>query len=411
MSILMYKQRHRPVNYQKTPKCNYAHIGYIATRPGVVKNEGMRHGLFGRVAPGATSEFSTWQEVARLVRNLSYRRVNMYRSVISFLPETAAELGLTNHAAWEDYISQHIGTLAKRNGIRVENLQWVAAHHNERSHPHIHVVFWDKSQQIPKQYVRPEIPDGIRIQLIKDTFREKIEAYQKEKDRLRGELGEVTDGMVQEYEAYIKSLDPRAYRRLQALFGHIGDDELGTSPLDDVIGRMELGALAGRLFALKDKMPKKGRLYYKLLPLEVKAEVDSFVAALKGSNEYVRNLVNDYADSKVRLAMLYDADPEHAEQHRRDAEAEADKLIANKILGAVKAMLRKEGEAAHAEYTEARRVFLTEQVICEILLMLEQNAASMDEDYDAKFRAANAELSKAAKKEWYLKNKDQGIGR
>lgn len=53
MSILIYKQRHRHPNYKKTPKGNYAHIGYIATRPGAVKNEGMRHGLFGKLEPGA----------------------------------------------------------------------------------------------------------------------------------------------------------------------------------------------------------------------------------------------------------------------------------------------------------------------------------------------------------------------
>lgn len=97
MSILIYKQRHRHPNQKKTPKCNYAHIGYIATRPGAVKNEGMRHALFGKLEPGEVREFSTWQEAARLVRELSYRRVNMYRGIISFSPETAAELGLTNH--------------------------------------------------------------------------------------------------------------------------------------------------------------------------------------------------------------------------------------------------------------------------------------------------------------------------
>ena len=52
VSILIYKQRHRHPNYKKTPKGNYAHIGYIATRPGAVKNEGMRHGLFGKLEPG-----------------------------------------------------------------------------------------------------------------------------------------------------------------------------------------------------------------------------------------------------------------------------------------------------------------------------------------------------------------------
>ncbi len=47
------------------------------------------------------------------MRELSYRRVNMYRGIISFSPETAAELGLTDHKAWEDYIERHILTLAK----------------------------------------------------------------------------------------------------------------------------------------------------------------------------------------------------------------------------------------------------------------------------------------------------------
>lgn len=100
MSILMYKQRFRNPNYRKTPKCNYAHIGYIATRPGASKNEGMRHGLFGKLSPGELQEFETWQEVAREVRELSYKNVNIFRSIISFAPETAAELELNDHKAW-----------------------------------------------------------------------------------------------------------------------------------------------------------------------------------------------------------------------------------------------------------------------------------------------------------------------
>lgn len=177
MSILIYKQRHRHPNYKKTPKGNYAHIGYIATRPGAVKNEGMRHGLFGKLEPGAVKEFDTWQEAARLVRELSYRRVNMYRGIISFSPETAAELGLSDHKAWEDYIDRHILTLAKFNGIRVQDLQWVAAHHNEKGHPHIHVVFWNKHQRTMVPFVHPSIPDKIRKQLIRDTFAERIKEY------------------------------------------------------------------------------------------------------------------------------------------------------------------------------------------------------------------------------------------
>lgn len=186
MSILIYKQRHRHPNYKKTPKGNYAHIGYIATRPGAVKNEGMRHGLFGKLEPGAVKEFDTWQEAARLVRELSYRRVNMYRGIISFSPETAAELGLSDHKAWEDYIDRHILTLAKFNGIRVQDLQWVAAHHNEKGHPHIHVVFWKADSEIWENFQSfPPLYQRVRV----DT----IQIKKKQPDLFKSRLQKLLD--------------------------------------------------------------------------------------------------------------------------------------------------------------------------------------------------------------------------
>ena len=378
VSILIYKQCHRHPNYQKTPKCNYAHIGYIATRPGAVKNEGMRHGLFGKLEPGAIKEFDTWQEAARLVRELSYRRVNMYRGIISFSPETAAELGLSNHKTWEDYIDRHILTLAKFNGIRVQDLQWVAAHHNEKGHPHIHVVFWNKNQRTMVPFVHPSIPDKIRKQLIRDTFAERIKAYCEDKQQAKEHLSAITDEMIDEFEKYMEQLHPQEYRRLREAFGRITDDE-------------------------------KGRLYYKLLPEDVKVEVDAFVAFLKENNEYIRNLVQDYVESKTRLAMLYDTDPTHIKEQQEKAVAEADKLIANKILDVIRTMLCKDREVQSFEYTEARKAYFTEQMICEILIALEQAAMSFDMEYDDRQKAMSTDLSKAARKEWYLRHKDKGL--
>ena len=320
MSILIYKQRHRHPNQRKTPKCNYAHIGYIATRPGTVKNEGMRHGVFGKLEPGEVREFSTWQEAARLVRELSYRRVNLYRGIISFSPETAAELGLTHHKTWEDYMERHILTLEKYNGIRVQNLQWVAAHHNERGHPHIHVVFWDKNQRTMVPFVHPSIPDKIRRQLIRDTFSEKIQAYCEAKQRAREQLTAAAVDLVDEFEQYMERLHPSEYKRLRESFGHITDDELGAASLDDVLSADGLARFIPSLFALKEQ--------------------------------------------------------------RQKGIAEADKLIANKVLEAIRTMLRKDRETGSFEYAEARKAYYTERLICEILLTLEQNTVSMGMEYD-----------------------------
>ena len=172
---------------------------------------------------------------------------------------------------------------------------------------------------------------------------------------------------------------------------------------------MKIAPFISRLFALKEKMPKKGRLYYKLLPEDVKVEVDAFVAFLKENNEYIRNLVQDYVESKTRLAMLYDTDPTHIKEQQEKAVAEADKLIANKILDVIRTMLCKDREVQSFEYTEARKAYFTEQMICEILIALEQAAMSFDMEYDDRQKAMSTELSKAARKEWYLRHKDKGV--
>ncbi len=221
--------------------------------------------------------------------------------------------------------------------------------------------------------------------------------------------GRATLNAITNSASLMEQLHPQEYRRLREAFGRITDDELGTSPLDSVVGAMKIAPFLSRLFALKEKMPKKGRLYYKLLPEDVKVEVDAFVAFLKENNEYIRNLVQDYAESKTRLAMLYDTDPAHIKEQQEKAVAEADKLIANKILDVIRTMLCKDREVQSFEYTEARKAYFTEQMICEILIALEQAAMSFDMEYDDRQKAMSTELSKAARKEWYLRHKDKGV--
>ena len=207
----------------------------------------------------------------------------------------------------------------------------------------------------------------------------------------------------------MERLHPSEYKRLRETFGHITDDELGAVPLDGILSADELAHFIPGLFSLKEKMPKKGRLAYKLLPEEVKAELDTFVASLKANCKYIGDLVNEYADAKCQLAMLYDTDPAHVEEQQQKGIAEADKLIANKVLEAIRAMLRKDRETGAFEYAEARKAYYTEQMICEILMALEQNAVNMGMEYDDCQKAMGGDLSKAAKKEWYLRHKDRGM--
>lgn len=104
MSILVYKQRFRHPNKKDTPGANYAHVRYIATRPRVLKNENMNHGLFGKLEPGAVTEFGDWKDVAKLSYANSKKGIVMYRSVVSFAEDTAKELLLKDQKSWQRYM-------------------------------------------------------------------------------------------------------------------------------------------------------------------------------------------------------------------------------------------------------------------------------------------------------------------
>ena len=156
-------------------------------------------------------------------------------------------------------------------------------------------------------------------------------------------------------------------------------------------------------------MPKKGRLYYQLLEGDVKEEVDGLIADLKKDIPHIQALIDEYAEVKANLAMLYDTDPENLVKHREKAVIEMDKLIANKLLRVIKGILNKEYESNRYEFNEGKRVFYTNQMISEILLMLEQNVSDIDSEYEIRNKAMGTELSKRARKEIYLRNKDKGM--
>ncbi|AIQ13805.1 MobP3 family relaxase [Paenibacillus durus] len=411
MSALIYKQRFFHPNRPKTAVSNYVHIGYIATRPGAVRHENLSHGLFGKLQPGELQAFDSWQEVARIARQISQQGKNMYRSVISFRKETALELGLTDFAAWQQYIEQHISTLAAHNQMKTENLCWAAVFHNEKDHPHLHVVFWDRKQQIMKNFTHPEIPNRIRKQLIKDTFAYKIKQFCAQRDQLKSGITEVTENIVEEFGAYLKRLDPKAFRAFQHRFEQEDEDSLLRFPKHHLMEPTSVKRLSEKLFELRRHMPKTGRLAYKLLPPETENLLDAMVQDLLQENRYLAQLVGDYVQAKLNLAMLYDSGPEHLDKHRAKYQAEAEKRIANRILSTIRSIIKLEQEASLDIRQTNRQYALAEQLLLALLNLMEGLFMHTQLDYDDKSKAMGGELSKQAKKEWLLRHKDQGLER
>ena len=400
---MVYKQRFKNPNYKSTASKNYAHVRYIATRPRVAKNEGMSHGLFGKLAPGSITEFEDWRDVARLVYGNSKKHITMYRSIISFDEETAVELSLTDQKAWQRYIENHMMTIAEKNNIRREHLQWACALHKEKHHPHIHVVFWDTSSQVKNPFTPPVVPNAIRRQLIKDTFADKIRAFGEQKNIAAADMRKISNELVDEFEQHLRRLNKNQYKRLREDYDE--DSELsGSFDFDDEI----LNETADRVFKIKAALPPTGRIAYQFLPPEIKAQVDELVIYLMKSTPALREQKESYIDSKMKMVLLYGGSEDYLEKQRERFAGEADKIIANRILGMVKALNRMDSELRHEEYQSVRRVYYAERMLMEALDMLSGISRDNDRRFEDWLKLHSGDLSKEAKKELFLKYQDKG---
>lgn len=366
----------------------------------------MNHGLFGKLTPGAVTEFEDWRDIARLAYQNSKKHITMYRSIISFDEEVAAELLLSDQKAWQRYIENHILTIAEKNHIRSQHLQWACALHKEKGHPHIHVVFWDtstESARIKNPFTPPAIPNAIRIQMIKDTFPDKIRAFGEQKNMASAELRQFGNALVEDFERHIRQLEKKKYRRLRQEY----EEEVELSDTFDFEDEL-LNEVAGRVFRIKAALPPKGRITYQLLPPAVKKQVDGLVEYLLKNSPSLQELKENYIKSKLNMTLLYGGGDEYLKSFQARFSEEADKIIANRILGMVKGLNRLDSEYRSSEYLHSRRMFYAEQILIESLDMLSSLTDYHDRQFEDMCRKQGGDLSKEAKKELYLKYQDKG---
>ena len=286
---------------------------------------------------------------------------------------------LTNQEQWKRYVERHISTISSKNGIKREDFAFVCAVHNEKSHPHIHIAFWDKTQsdRVKNSYVSPKIPNAIRQQLIKDTFSSKILDFAKEKDETVKSIRQITNAMIEDFNTSIQIKSKRKYKQFS---DDCYDNEIENSlHFTDKL----LNDISQMVLDLKNQLPQKGRLSYKLLPPECKVKADEIVEYILSKQSDIKTLKDNYMKMQARKYGN-----------------EVDKLIANSILKMVKAV-------GKAEYEQNTKEYLAEQILYEISDMLQSILHHSQEQLDIGLRRYG-DLSKDAKKELYLKMQDKG---
>lgn len=115
-----------------------------------------------------------------------------------------------------------------------------------------------------------------------------------------------------------------------------------------------------------------------------------------------------YVQSKLKMTLLYGGSKDYIASMKTRFDAEADKIIANRILGMVKTLNRLDSEGRSAEYRKERRLSYMETMLLETLYMLSGLTDANNQQLEDGRLNAGGDFSKDTKKELYLQNQDKG---
>ena len=395
MSKVVFKLRCLSPNLKSTPLANRNYVNYIATREGVVKNKGMDHGLFGKL-----QDMCQPKDIINLdmVRKFMYEnsKQNFYRGIISLKEEDAIKLQMVNRKAWEDMISYKMRDIGQKLDIPASSLEWVAAYHPEKDHPHLHIIFWNKEQKIKSPFIKPQIANNIRTDLIKyickdeltGLYEDKADSKLHLKDGFKELLGDITPEEIEKAKKHILISNP-AFCLKPLPFNKISNNTL-----------LELWQ---RLQTIREQLPKKGRLNYAFLPIEMKCTIDDFIGYLIKSNKQINQQYFRYINCSRQIASLYTNDCDVLDDVETGASSDMYRFLGNALLGQIKELNRLESVQAMTSQMQF-------DFALELLHFIAQITAqrSSSKYYEGKY-VYYGELSALAKKELYLSLRDRGF--
>ena len=150
---------------------------YIATRPrsqGLFSDEGVEINL------------------RQLSRELNSYQGNLWTVILSLSQEDAERLDFDTAARWRDFLRSERSEIAEQLHIPQGNLRWYAAFHNEKHHPHVHLMVWSEDEK--EGYLSEKGIEKLRSSFAKSIFAQDwcniYDSYTNARNTLRQESRE-----------------------------------------------------------------------------------------------------------------------------------------------------------------------------------------------------------------------------
>ena len=122
--------------------------------------------------------------------------------VYSLKREDAHRLGYENSESWRKLLLAHQIELAQAMKISPEKFRWCAAFHDEKHHPHIHMMVWSAN---PKQgFLTEKGIEKMALQLSNEIFRVELLSLYQQKDSV---YSQVRDAAVETMGRLIREME------------------------------------------------------------------------------------------------------------------------------------------------------------------------------------------------------------
>lgn len=274
------------------------------------------NGLFGYINGKFSDKYST-SEMQKYVRKISTPHRNVFHSVFSFTPESAVEAGLNTLDDWENWVKYHISDIANCMNMKIENIEYLAAVHLKEGQPHVHIMWWDKQQQVLINKVDPIVCDNIRIAAIKSTYHDQFVALHNNEDKL--------------------------IRKLRSDIADYAASSLAEIP-SDVYSRKIIAGIEH----IHDIIPKKGRTAYKYMPAEVKKEIDILSHFIIDNNPDFRSTYEEICElRRLYNEMLHSDETNYGKLQLATFMGKINDEIESSIGNAILKLIMKEQKAGH----------------------------------------------------------------
>ena len=263
------------------PTAGGGYLEYIAERP-------RAHGLFS--ADGTADLEQTMKEI-------NAHAGPVWTFIYSLKREDAARLGYENSESWRRLLLAHQTELAAAMKIPPSSFRWCAAFHDEKHHPHIHVMAWSND---PKQgYLTERGIEQMRSQLSNDIFQDELLSIYQEKDL---SYQQVRDTAMEAMGRLIREMK----------------SGLCDSPI-----------IAGQMETLAEMLSEvKGKKVYGYLKKPVKTQVDTIVDALARLPE-VAECYEQWNRLRDELERYYKDTPR---EHKPLSQQQEFKAIKNMVI-------------------------------------------------------------------------------